>query len=160
MWQSRTNINDPSFRCLCTGCSLNIVFFFLIFLFFWILPVLLQRCCPTCLVCVHCTHTDTEGKQRKTRLRNTFKSWKKNTIFRFASYAKLIGATTAATINFVIISIFELIYPRYLTLLTRMPPSLPLLLLTDVRNYGRTVDILLKGRSCGFKGWWLEGYKF
>ena len=29
-----------------------------------------------------------------------------------ASYAKLIGAGTAATVNFIIISLFELIYPR------------------------------------------------
>ena len=28
-----------------------------------------------------CTHTDTEGKQRKARVRYIFKNWEKNTIF-------------------------------------------------------------------------------
>ena len=28
-----------------------------------------------------CTHTDTEGKQRKARVRNNFKVFRKNTIF-------------------------------------------------------------------------------
>ena len=37
-------------------------------------PVLLQRWCSTCLACVH---TDTEGKQRKTRVRNILTSLEK-----------------------------------------------------------------------------------
>ena len=58
-----------------TGCSLNIVFFFLnsassaAALVFY-LPG----------ICV-CTHTDTEGKQRKARVGNISKSSEKNTIF-------------------------------------------------------------------------------
>ena len=36
-----------------TGCSLNIVFFPEIMLFFWTLPVLQQRWFSSCLLCVH-----------------------------------------------------------------------------------------------------------
>ena len=53
-------------------------FFLKISKFFWTLPVLLQRRCSICLICVH---TDTEGKQRKARVRNILKSSKKTTIF-------------------------------------------------------------------------------
>ena len=42
--------------------------------FFWTLPVLPQCWCSTCLECVH---TDTEGKQRKARIRNILKSSEK-----------------------------------------------------------------------------------
>ena len=62
-----------------TGCSLNIVSFpynFVIFLNSASSAVALVFYLP----CV-CTHNDTNGKQRKTRVRNILKSLEKNTIF-------------------------------------------------------------------------------
>ena len=62
-----------------TGCSLNVVFFSLNFLIF------LNSASSAAVMVFYlpgmCTHTDTEGKQRKTRVRNILKSSEKNTIF-------------------------------------------------------------------------------
>ena len=62
---------------LCTGCSLNIVFFLQMLWFFWTLPVLLQRLCSTCLVCVHTRH---RGKTEKGKSPEYLKICEKNTI--------------------------------------------------------------------------------
>ena len=59
----RINVKAIAICISCTGCSLNIVFFLKILLFFWPLPVLLQRWCSTCLVCVH-TLTPRENRER------------------------------------------------------------------------------------------------
>ena len=67
------------FSGFCKGCSLNIVFFpwnFVIFLNSASSVVALVF-----YLLVVCTHTDTEGKQRKARIRNILKSSEKNTIF-------------------------------------------------------------------------------
>ena len=64
---------------LCTGCSLIIVFFPLIF------GIFLNSANSAAALVFYlpfvCTHTGTEGKQRKTRVRNILKSLKQNTIF-------------------------------------------------------------------------------
>ena len=62
----------------CQVCQDEILWFFLYSWFFWTLPVLLQRWFSICLVCVH---TDAKGKQRKARVGNIFKNFRKNTIF-------------------------------------------------------------------------------
>ena len=63
-----------------TGCSLNIMFFSLNFVIF-----LNSASSAAALVFYYmpgeCTHTDTEGKQRKARVRNISKNSEKNTIF-------------------------------------------------------------------------------
>ena len=61
--------------CYATGCSLNIVFFpfnFVIFLSSASSTAALVFYLPSV-----CTHTDTEGKQRKARVRNILKSSEK-----------------------------------------------------------------------------------
>ena len=61
-----------------TGCSLNIVFFpqnFVIFLIYASSAAALVFYLPGV-----CTHTDTEGKQRKARVRNIFKKSEKHNI--------------------------------------------------------------------------------
>ena len=61
---SMGNVIEGCFILLCTGCSLNIVFFFLkVLWFFSTLRVLLQRWFSTCLVCVH-TRTPRENRER------------------------------------------------------------------------------------------------
>ena len=55
-----TNMQKP--RCLCTGCSLDIVFFLKMLWFFWTLQVLLlQRWCLTC----HCVLSLTRRGNRE-----------------------------------------------------------------------------------------------
>ena len=55
-------------RFLCTGCSLNIVFF---------LNSAISAAALVFYLTGVCTHTDTKGKQRKARVRNILKSSKK-----------------------------------------------------------------------------------
>ena len=58
-----------------TGCSLIIVYFLVLFLNSASSAAALVFYLPGV-----CTHSDTEGKQRKARVRNILKSSKKNTI--------------------------------------------------------------------------------
>jgi len=59
------------------------VFFLKILEFFWTLPVLLQRWCKRE---VRCTQSDTEGKQRKARVRNELKIFVKTQYFNNTLY--------------------------------------------------------------------------
>ena len=74
-------LNDRHCRSVhqSTGCSLNIVFFSQNVLLF------LNSASSAAALVFYlpgvCIHTDTEGKQRKVRVRNIFKKFEKNTIY-------------------------------------------------------------------------------